>query len=574
MVVPAAVNQLRRSFQFNQFKPYFQVIILIAWVNFVAHFWQYQNLGLYEDDHFRFPQYMTNSWPMVWLQIKTFILNPATVQGRPLHESFILLAAYFGAKLGGIDKIYLIAYLLSIINAGLMFVWVKLSTKNTFIALLSCLVFILFPTDTNQIWLTSAFGLRTSLTFLFVALIFYFKGKSSIAYLLMFLSLFCYETIYFIFIFAPLLAPSQADIKSKIKPFIFNLLILIGLFALAIAIRKISGESRVNDLNYVDAIKMGGSQIFLGMGSILRSFPAAINDVFNSQNHQKWPIIAAGLGMGGSYALLLQSTQHKDFRQPLNRPIYHYLLIALGMMIVSYPLNLTVAGDRIEGVYSRVHMGASVGFSLLFACLIYQIFLSLKNYYFRQVTLLLTSLLIFLLINFGYVVQQDYADNWRNQQQFWQTLMPLIADADNGDLVLVEGEALNDRNSKQIRGTDWTTPPILANIFQFPPYELPPPRVYLLANDWQAKTLDRQESFLLTSTNLVASPSHTPIPDRLPITNLKQIILIKSANNQMRRVSSDTVQGIPLNFKSTSAPNLSKLEPGVLFNYFTNQNLK
>jgi len=260
------------------FKPFlnnlFLIFILIAILNFITHFLYFQDLGIYEDDHFRIPAFMILNSIQVWTNFIHYLSNPSEVQGRPLHESFILFGSFIGSQIGGLAGIYIVAYLLSTINSVLMYCFVRIATASQSIALISTLFFIVFPTDTNQTWLTSVFGIRSSLLFLFLAFVFYLKGKKILSYFLIFLSLFCYETVYWIFWFAPFFEEKwKPDSYKNIK---FHTSILIALFIAVMLMRRFLGESRVANLNIAETIKMAINQIGLGILSILKSFPEAL----------------------------------------------------------------------------------------------------------------------------------------------------------------------------------------------------------------------------------------------------------------------------------------------------------
>jgi hypothetical protein len=62
-------------------------------------------------------------------------------------------------------------------------------------------------------------------------------------------------------------------------------------------------------------------------------------------------------------------TQSKDKLDSINFPVIKYIFIFASMILLSYPLNLTVWANQLSGVYTRVNMAASVGTSLLLGTL-------------------------------------------------------------------------------------------------------------------------------------------------------------------------------------------------------------
>lgn len=539
--------------------PYFK-FFLIALINFIAHFWYFRDFGIYEDDHFRIPSFMTLNYSQGLELLWNFLTHPAQFQGRSLHESFILIGSFLGAHLGGLSSIYFIAYGLSTLNALLFYGLMKIITKNQTVTLLSTFFFILFPTDTNQIWLTSAFGIRPSLTFLFLAFICYLKNRKLLSYFIIFLSLFCYETVYWIFLFAPFFE-KNLSIKKRLRN---HIIFLSTIFLSVIILRKFLGESRISDLNFVQTAQMSLGQIGLGIGSIVMSYPEAFKSTGFATEKYNYLLFFMILSFLIFYWLLIKNTYKL---KSLDFSVIKYSSIFVGMVIVSYPLNLTVWANQLSGVYTRVNMSASVGISALLGILSYQLLYWAQKRNYQHWFNIILSMSLAVLVGFGLTIQKDYQLNWQYQKTFWQEVISLIPDIKNGEIVLIDAQKITNLNTQQMRGNDWNTNVVLGNIFQFP-YSAPAsPKVFLLTSDWQKKILTDHDLLRMSTSTLIAAPAHLPTPNQESLMAPSSVILIQSDDQKLYRSFTQNIQGRTINFKPKSAPTLNKLPPGVLYPY-------
>lgn len=154
------------------------VLVLTVWV---AHFFYFRQFGLYEDD------YAIVS-PAIGWSLSQFLENTANVcwvwpQGRPLNFLLPSLASYIGTQLGGLHVTYLLAYAIVSLNA-ILFYFLLQRISSQAVALIGAFAFSLFPADTTHIFLTHAFHLQTSMTFLLVASLCYLSGQRILSYVL------------------------------------------------------------------------------------------------------------------------------------------------------------------------------------------------------------------------------------------------------------------------------------------------------------------------------------------------------------------------------------------------------
>ncbi len=179
-------------------------LVLFAAVVWITHFWNFSSFGLYEDDYYSIPDVMGSKLPGMLESLATSSVT-YTEQGRPLHHLLIAAFSGLGFRLGGLEGIYVVAFAIVLGNVLLFYCLLRRLSRRTELALLGALAFCLFPADTTQAFLTHALGLQPALTLLLVAFHLYLSRSVKSSYVVIFLSLFLYETVFPVFAAAPLL---------------------------------------------------------------------------------------------------------------------------------------------------------------------------------------------------------------------------------------------------------------------------------------------------------------------------------------------------------------------------------
>jgi hypothetical protein len=228
------------------------------------------------------------------------------------------------------------------------------------------------------------------------------------------------------------------------------------------------------------------------------------------------------------------------------------------MLVLAYPLTFTQSGIELLGRSTRVHTAGVVGAAILTASLL--IVLSHLVACFRSVRFILNGFIAFdfaLLAGFGFMIQRDYILAWQYQRAFWTDLLPLIPDAGDGTVILVDPEALSD--TEQIGANTWNLPRVLDQIYEYPSDMKKVPGVNRLDWDWQNKIIvDGQ--FVLNSTTLESAP------DYYGSYTGKNIILIQAENGQLVRRYSIDIKGINYVLKSANRSALAAYPHGYLYN--------
>lgn len=519
-----------RILKINHLNNDLRMFLLIAVINSLAYFWYSSQFGIYEDDHFRIPEAINMTLGELRNTLSYYWLNLSATQGRPLHIIAIFLGSFIGFQLGGLWGIYMIAYLITTLTIFLFYKLLSRLQVSPVFTICGTLAFALFPSDTTRIWLTGVFGIYSSLIFLLLALQSYLSNQKIIAYILMTISLFWYETVFLLFITAPLFTFNQS--KNLVKELLQNVLILGIIFASVIFIRKIGGESRVTDLKLGETIKTVIFQSLLGPITSLKMFIYATWTSFKSIFSENLIIftIVAFVIILISLFYFLQAKESSS-----NQKIKLLSGIGCLTLILAYPLTFTVSATVINGAGTRVHLAAIFGSSLIIGCLCHLIFSVFKHYRQSRIAIVIISCYFSLLVTAGILIQKDYRLNWQYQQDFWSQLLPLITDINQDNIILIDRQNFDLDDTDQMRANHWNLPIVLQQIYQFPSSWNTYPKVYLSAYNWQDKIVTDSGSFLLNTSTLEAASVHLPVPNQDSTINSNQLILIESKGGKLLR---------------------------------------
>jgi hypothetical protein len=491
-------------------------------------------------------------------------------------------------------------------------------------SLIGALGYTLFSADTTQAYLTHSLGLHPSITLLLIAFHLYCPpvGAHSVcpgagmpmrqgayhaplplqfsrlgAYLLAAVMLFSYETPFLVFLAAPLL--EMVWDRPWLKKALRHALIVFGLLAAVFVLRSAVGEGRVGGLGWKELLitpvlhTLQGPWVSLG-SHLLRPFQTLASG-------QPEAYLAALLSFSLFAFLFLRirtdvpgaaSSKHQHRWLKL-------ILAALVMIALAYPLTFTVRAYAISGRDTRVHAAAVVGMGLLWACVGQVLFKWVSTGStsggfrqaqpavvstgstgggFRQAQPAVVSTgstrarrwggafllagIFALLFGYGFVIQADYVRAGQLQRTFWAELLPLIADMDvsEGMVVLIEPSGLED--TTQIGANTWILPRLLERLYAFPAIWNRPPRVYRLIPGWQ-NAIAAENGYLQINgaTAIVAWSESFPVPS-------ENVIWINTAGGRLSRQFEPLTVGeqqFPL--YGTGSGELEKYPHGIWYDY-------
>lgn len=497
---------------------------------------------------------------MTGSQLWDYILNlfwhfGSLTEGRPLHPGLIYLFSFVGGKLCGLNGVYWIGYLILTLNSFLIYTLLKRISTDEVFSFTGTLAFSLFPAYLNRIWLTSSLGHQPSLTFLLLAFYCYVYTRINLSYFVILGSLLCYETVFPLFLAAPLLKEKW---NSKlIKELCRHVAILGAIFVSVVIIRQLTGERRVANLDLFSTITLAVQQMLIGpfvsMGTLFyRPF-----EIWENLSGEL--IVSICVGFAGIFWML---SRMKFDSRICRQKIAKLASIGLIMLALSYSLTFTVPVDITFGGGTRVHLGSTVGGAIICGCVCSAIS-SVANIY-RKKRLATVGLAAFFasLIGFGVVVQQDYSLMWQYQRAFWTDAIKLYPDVSEGTLILVD-RSQNLKTPKFISPEDWTGTSILNQIHQFPKNWKVAPSLYKLRPGWQENILSNKNLFQLKDLGLVLAKR-----DRDHQFESSSIIFLEAKDGKLtRRTEPLRIDGQEFTLKPKSASGLPPFPKGILYDY-------
>lgn len=549
------------------------VIVVLAVTIWAARFAQSAHFGLYEDDYSRTPQVLVMSWGDLAQQVFSS-LQGLSEHGKQLHSPMIYTLTFLGIRLNGLQGVYWIGFAICVLNAWLFYRLLRRVGMLPF-ALVGGLAYSLFSADTTQALLTNALGLQPSLTFLLLAFHSYLSNRKVLAFVLAGLILLIYEVPFPVFLAAPLLVGFLHEEGRWLgwKEWMRHLAVMGGMVLLVAALRRLAGEARVSELDLETIVRVPLTQMALGTWTSLRLFLLSRPKValINLNTEVGWSV----LGMFGLFSLALWLGSSKrwntrllgvdsqnpglDIKQEALR-----LLTGLILLASAYPLAFTVSASATDGRDSRVHLAAVIGAAWLVAWGVELLFRLASAYRqnlafgLRLAIVGVLAVFFTLQVGFGKLIQKDYVTSWEYQRQFWRQLLPLITDAEDGDIILVEPSVL--RATGQIGVITWNTPRVLEQIIRFPPEWKDPPRVYRLDAGWEQHLVSAGDLFQVDNqTSFIPESMYVEVESR------KVIFIEVQENGLVRHTAPLLLNGVEYPVKSRDPLAGEPFIPGALY---------
>ncbi len=343
-------------------------LLVLAWL---AHFSQSRNIGFYSDDQTFAVRPLTWSPEQFrfWLRYKT--ISYPEPQGRPLGFALGIILAYFGDRLGGMDGMFVVGWMVLSLNAILFYHLLRRSFAQP-LPLIGAITFLLFPADTTREFLCHAHILQPSLTFMLAAAHLYLNGSRSrqiVAYFIATLCLITYESAMLPFLAVPLLETARD--RQWIRRFVKHVGIIFIILAVIGLTRKLGHEYRTEELSGGKAIVvldiLAGSLIgpaaaifafFLRVWSVLRHDWRSPGDLI--------PFISISIALACSFWLSMR--QSVNDRLLIDTDSRRAIQFGAAALFVSYVLSFThFPPTCLEGQTTSVHLAAAVGGACLFA---------------------------------------------------------------------------------------------------------------------------------------------------------------------------------------------------------------
>jgi hypothetical protein len=563
-IVITGINNRLKSTQFLNTL----IILFLAIIIWVAHFWGVSHFGLYEDDYNFVGKPVSTNFnglielvTSVWLGFK---------QGRPLGFSCSYILSFIGFNIAGMTGVYFCGYLVILSNT-LLFYWLiwRLSESRQ-LATIGGLAFCLFPADTTATFLTHSLGLYCSITFFLLAIHAYLSDQRWLAYLAITASLISYETCFPLFLIVPLLK-HKWDLRI-VNRLIKHAVTLGTILTISIIIRKLVGESRMVELNPLVALGIASWHTMIGPFISLGMY--LYRPIYTLANWRSELFILVPIWMMLIWVILerLGSSKIDSYVRTVSNKIIprsQLWVVSIIMLFLAYPLTIILKVEDIDGRASRVHLAAIIGGSILCALGGDRLLSISKNNVQKRLVLFGLATIFALLVGFGLIVQNDYRTAWAKQQNFLTSIIKLCPDMVEGTSIFVERDDLH--NSSQIMAYSWTMPTMLDRIYEFPNQWQVIPRIYPLYHNWEKQIETPSQLPLNKITEWLAF-----IPKQHPgVVKTQEVIMLKMIDKRLNRLDRLSLKnGIILNFKPQNSQAKLNFPPRPLYPYLISPNLK
>jgi hypothetical protein len=553
--------------------------LFLAGLTWVAHFWLSSSFGLYEDDYTLIPAAIEATPEGLARSAATYFLE-LRGHGRTIQGVGTMFLSRLGWSLGGLQAIYVLGFTMVAAN-GLLSYGLLRRLTGPLPAFFGGLAFTLYPSDTTHAFLTHSLGLQPSITFFLLGAHAYLSGKRWAPFAAGILILATYETVYPLLLAVPLL--QQPWRRGTLRGLARNGLGLLGLFAVVAVVRSLLGDSRVANLDLGQAILTAAGHSLVGPWVGFGGYFYKGVKLAATLSPGVLAAIVAGAGVVGwtlarlypaamptqlpntlsDLALALRSFVRPSAKRADGRylqmvgPI-RLTLLGLILLVLAYPLTLTTNPIALVSRGTRVHFAGVIGAGLLWAG-VAAITLKLAT---RRVGvfMVLSSILVVLGLSLAYAVtvQQDYARAWQLQRTFWRDVLGAAADLEEGTVVLVGGEGIED--SLQIGANTWAVPMVMPQIAHFPDDWSQPPLVFRLHADWRSTLWQGGDVLTLSGQSVLGPPAMFSVVDPDDV-----IVVRINADGSTDRLEELAIGSQVFGLQAQGSPALPALEKSALW---------
>jgi hypothetical protein len=521
-----------------------KAVFVIFLVTFAAHFVFFPLFGLYEDDYLYTLPTMNFSWHDFRQTLLYDWLYP--VQARPLNHFLRHIFFFFTVRHGHLGPGFLLSWVLVSANGVTLYSLIRRILPYAS-ALIGALAFVLFPLDTSRQILMHQTDLLVPIFLLLICLHLYLSGRYWMAYTLIGISLLDLESLFPMFLAAPILAAglTRALWKSTFRKLAIHAVIMGVLFGMLVIVRMLLGEGRALSVasNPIDTalrmLRLATEGPWHGLEAlVLRPIDGVIHCSPTLLPYLLVTIAVTAWGLSNT-----GSTKPADTTSatPPERRAAFFVFIA-GIVAWSLSYVLWIPDDYFPpvvgiGRLSGEHSAAAIGAGLVSAGLAAWVFS--YSHAPKRILTILFSCYFGALVAFGVQIQlAEYVSYWEGTKRFWTDLLNQIRDIQEGDVVIVE-QSSDPRAMPVTKGfgefaEESYFPEALPLFVDFPKTWESRPRVYGL---WKGCATD----VLGESIKI-----HTPIwaPNFWPIIHSGNFIYFRVVDGRLERVAeSVTIEG-------------------------------
>jgi hypothetical protein len=404
---------------------------------------RFASFGLYEDDWFYvgYP-FLTNvrTWlgPALWQSA----VGSAQV-GRPLQAIFGFVFAEAGVVAKTLAADYLVSFLLFAASALLMYAVLR-RRFSVLISTLATLLFVITPLHTLRQFLNGEFSIAPAFILVFGAMLLYLDGKRVRSYALAFLSILCYESVFFLFMGAPLLRRSGRR-QDRRREWLVHLAVCGALVVCYFVCRSLSAEKRAAALHSGPALIWAvlHAWVFQAFASFASYLYAFLNAWGASL--EAW-VYAVPFGVV-LIVFLRSRRQPKPVRARLSRETLvwiarsaavGFLFLILGYVLSYFFFQETTPHLHFVDRDSRISVAASFGSSVVVAVLLAGWIRLGRTRTTRLIAYSGVSVFLTVLFLYSFVVQDDYVNDWTEQRERAQQVVALTPDAERDSIIVLK----------------------------------------------------------------------------------------------------------------------------------------
>jgi len=416
-------------------------LVILSALLFMSHFLLFRRFGIYEDDIDFIVKFYQIKPVVIWNDMVTCLTT--WPQGRPLGFALPHLFAWAGSSIGGMMGIYLLSFILILLNVIILYRILRQISGESLFAFLGALTFIVYPADTTKIFLTHI-QIQASQLFLLLAVAYYLKGNKVLSYVLITLTLLTYESLFIPFIIVPLLV-----VENKInRRFWRNLVIHGGILFLVVCLYLFLRLYVFRDTRIISEYDAESSKLQILANYLAMQVSGPILSFLLFVIRPVWGVLSSGiLGivvMLIAFFLIYSVGFHDNMNNPgvpaevkqnrvLKTRLFHIefvvdskwlriLLAGIICVLTSYLFIINKFRPMPMGRSTSVHIAACLGWSLILPSVYY----ILRQLYERKQRLLLITALYFAsLIGFNVSIQKDFSKVWEIKKAFWHDLFAI-----------------------------------------------------------------------------------------------------------------------------------------------------
>jgi hypothetical protein len=417
--------------------------LLILAVNWFANFLHFTRMGLYEDDWY-FVGYPFGVSVKQWMVdcLRNQLVTPEASVGRPFQFLFSFTFAELGALSNSLPVDYLVAFAISG-AASLLMYWLLRRRFSLVIATLATLLFVISPLHTLHQGLLPQFSLGSSFSLVFLAMMLYAKKRSGWSYLLAAVSLLTYESVFFVFLGAPLMRRGRM-FQGRRREWLVHIVLCALTVAAYYLARVATAEARVSTLPPGrQLLELVLSAWLVYTASSFSPYYYGALRAFRDATAEGW-IYAVLCGAAVAlwfYRFRRQRPAAGSCRRPILawilRPAFiGFSLLALGYVVAYFVLMEPHPRLPFTDRMTRASMAASFGSSIVVAAILGGLIRVARGKVARLALYSATSALLAVLFLYCFVLQQDYVKDWAMQGETARQFMALTPDV-HEDSILV-----------------------------------------------------------------------------------------------------------------------------------------